>query len=473
MEAGPGMGGYPDHARSVASLLRFNLEPSEAAVFERFASDAGVGEGDGSDPGVPLTPRQALLLGLYLHLYAALHRRDLRSDERLVATRQRLGLSEEFFAYASQALRKINPNHVLDGRSPLEGVLRPNAATVGWATDTVYAARSDGRYTVKAVLRGLDPRVYEHPTDKRALDALEGAPGLETAVRKFWEYGMDRVLRIQHTGSNIKATPSAFPKECRALEAVCETLNLSPPPDLYIMQGFINAYTTGVERPLVALASGCVSLLSYDELLFVLGHEVGHIKSQHVLYQQMAQILPIAGGVLGAATFGFGNILTTGLQLALLSWQRKSEFTADRAGLLACQNPEAAVSALMKIAGLPPAYYRVADTDGFMAQAQEFDDYDANVGDKAAKALSILQATHPWTVLRARELMGWVESGSYDGLIDAHTVGHELAPPAPPSATLQAGGQGGAGPLHRFCRNCGSEFGGGERFCTSCGASRA
>ena len=469
------MEAHHEHAGAVASLFRFNLESGDEDAFGRIVEGAGAGGAEGGDvrEGALLTQRQALLLGLYLHLYAALHERDLQSDERLAVTRQRLGLSEEFFVYASQAMRKVNPNNVLGGRGPLESVLQPNPATVQWATDVVYAARSDGRYTVKAVLRGLDPRTYEHPTDKRALDALEGTPGLETAVRKFWEYGMDRVLRIQHTGSNIKASPKAFPKECQALESVCETLNLSPVPDLYIMQGFINAFTTGVERPLVALASGCVSLLNYDELRFVLGHEVGHIKSQHVLYQHMAQILPIAGGVLGAATLGFGNILTTGLQLALLSWQRKSEFTADRAGLLACQNPEAAVSALMKIAGLPPAYYRVADTDDFMAQAQEFDDYDASAGDKAAKALSILQATHPWTVLRAKELIEWVDSGRYDGLIAEHTVGYGVTPLRETVRACSGDGTpSDAGQVDRFCKDCGVEFGGSERFCTACGTPR-
>ena len=127
----------------------------------------------------------------------------------------------------------------------------------------------------------------------------------------------------------------------------------------------------------------------------------------------------------------------------------------------------------MKIAGLPPAYYRVADTDDFMAQAQEFDDYDASAGDKAAKALSILQATHPWTVLRAKELIEWVDSGRYDGLIAEHTVGYGVTPLRETVRACSGDGTpSDAGQVDRFCKDCGVEFGGSERFCTACGTPR-
>ena len=38
----------------------------------------------------------------------------------------------------------------------------------------------------------LDPKEYEHPFDKKALDALHGTKGLDTLVKKFYEYGVGR-----------------------------------------------------------------------------------------------------------------------------------------------------------------------------------------------------------------------------------------------------------------------------------------
>ena len=47
-----------------------------------------------------------------------------------------------------------------------------------------------------------------------------------------------------------------------------------------------------------------------------------------------------------------------GLQGALTRWQRSSELTADRAGLLACQSQDPALRSMMKLAGLPCATLR-------------------------------------------------------------------------------------------------------------------
>ena len=124
-------------------------------------------------------------------------------------------------------------------------------------------------------------------------------------------------------------------------------------PELYIAPGEINAITAGVERPLIVLYAGAVDLLTPEELLFVMAHEVGHIKSAHVLYYQIAEFIPVIGEIVGAATFGLGEFFGAGLQLALLRWKRMSEYTADRAGLLACKDAEVALRTMMKLAGLP------------------------------------------------------------------------------------------------------------------------
>ena len=51
----------------------------------------------------------------------------------------------------------------------------------------------------RKIIEGLYSKEYEHPFDKKALDALEGTPGLEILVRKFNQYWTDKVLKIQYT----------------------------------------------------------------------------------------------------------------------------------------------------------------------------------------------------------------------------------------------------------------------------------
>jgi Zn-dependent protease with chaperone function len=233
----------------------------------------------------------------------------------------------------------------------------------------------------------------------------------------------------------------------------CDLLDSPILPELYVAPGDLNAFTAGIERPLIVINSGAIDALSPEEMLYVLGHEVGHIKSGHVLYYQIAEFLPVVGEIVGDATLGVGKIFTGGLQLALLSWKRNSEFTADRAGLLACQNAETALRALMKLSGLPSKCYAAINTEDFIDQARAFDAMDSDKLSLVAKWLSIMGATHPWTVMRAKQLLQWIDTGGYQHVINS-TDRYQ-----PAKAT---------GPF-RFCGDCGSPLQSDAAFCPRCG----
>lgn len=275
----------------------------------------------------------------------------------------------------------------------------------------------------RRVLKGLDSREYEHEFDRRALEALEGTPGLEMVVRAFNKHWNDKIFKVQITGSYIKVTEKNFPEVHRALKECCEVLRIDKEPALYIQWGCeINAYTAGVEDPIIVINSGCIDRLTYEELLFVIGHELGHIKSEHVLYHQMAKVLPVLGQIVGSATLGIGNLISTGLEVALLNWVRMSEFTGDRAGLLACQNIDAAANATIKAAGLPEKFNNEANIEEFKNQAREFESFDYDALDRAAKLFSTIFNTHPWSVMRAAEMYKWVENTQYKEVYDRASV---------------------------------------------------
>jgi Zn-dependent protease with chaperone function len=307
-------------------------------------------------------------------------------------------------------------------------------------------------------LSGLRPQAYEHPHDTRALDALKNTAGLETLVRKLNEWGFERLLKVQLTGSNLRVTADNFPAIYEQAQSACDLLDLPLRPEIYIAAGGdINAFTAGVEHPLVVLNAGAVDLLSDDELLFVIAHELGHIKSGHVLYYQIAEFLPVIVEIVGAATFGIGDVLSAGLQIALMNWRRKSEFTADRAGLLACQDVSVALSTLMKLAGLPQKHYAAINTEDFIAQARDFEALDTDKLSWLAKWLSTSGQTHPWTVLRANQLLGWIDAGSYEQVLRTPQQAPLQLPPG----------------VKLFCTQCGRPLGGAEAFCPGCGAKLA
>ena len=279
---------------------------------------------------------------------------------------------------------------------------------------------------------------------------LEGTPGLETVIRKMNQYGVERVLRVQYTGSYIQVTKECMADIYQTLERVCATIHVSQLPGLYIQQGYpIGAYVVGSENPMIVLTTGAVSKLTPHELAFVIGHEVGHIKSQHIVYQVLAEhILPMLGGFLTRATLGIGDLLSVPIQLALYSWYRKSELTCDRAGLLASQNLNAAITTMMEIAGAPESQYNTLDPQQFLQQAYAYQGLDEQQLDKLAKRVSVMTRTHPWAVMRRAELDSWVTSGAYGDLLGLHRE---------PAATKA------------FCSSCGKPAKPDATFCIHCG----
>lgn len=82
-------------------------------------------------------------------------------------------------------------------------------------------------------LTGLRPQTYEHPSDMRALKALENTPGLATLVKKCNEYGLERLLRIQFTGSNLCVNADNFPEIYEKVDEACKILDVPKMPDIF------------------------------------------------------------------------------------------------------------------------------------------------------------------------------------------------------------------------------------------------
>lgn len=307
------------------------------------------------------------------------------------------------------------------------------------------------------VIDNLLPFEYEHPFDAKALDALQETTGLDTVVRFFNKHAIERIFTIQKTGSGIHVTAANYPKIHSILDRVCDIINLPKRPDLYLEWGYnINACAIGAESPIIVLNSGSVDLLTDDELCFLIGHEVGHIKSQHMLYHQLGNVLPSIGSILGEVTLGLGKLVSTPLQYALFHWMRMSEFSADRAGLLACQDIETATRVMIKWSGVPIRYFNGIQLESFMEQARRFEHLDYANLNKLVKFFSIMEQSHPWTVMRAAELLRWFEGGEYAQVLnretkDRHHIRYDSGV--------------------KYCRACGAYLQGGENFCNSCGVN--
>ena len=295
----------------------------------------------------------------------------------------------------------------------------------------------------------LKPYEYEHKNDKYLLTKLEGTPGAETFGREFQKRGLEKYYTIIYTGSYLKVSESQFSDVYEILKEACHIIHLDDIPDLYVFPGSgVEAFAFGSENPIILISRRTVDWLETEELLGLIGHQVGHIKSGHMLYQDMVRILPTVGNLISTGTLGIGKLVTQAIEKGLLQWALMSDFTADRAGLLTCQDLNDYLKLLMKTGGAPRKYYKKGnelDVEPFKKQAREFHGFDTNSLDQLAKLAIIMEQYHPWAVLRASELLKWVDSGKYQEILDKDT-----------SKSI-------------FCFKCHSELQIDEVFCGHCG----
>lgn len=265
----------------------------------------------------------------------------------------------------------------------------------------------------KQILTGLEHSQYEHPFDAEALRKLESIPFLTSFCKWITKEFVERVYTIQYTGSNLKVTKANYPKIYQYLEDACKILDVNKVPELYITWSYdINACTIGAEHPIIILNSGLIDLCDEEEIMFIIGHECGHIKSNHMLYHMMAQLLNW-----GIESIPGGSLIASGLQFAIYYWNRMSEFTADRAGLLCCQDQQAMIRAFIKMAGLPQKEFGNIKPETFIEQARNFKMLDYEGMNRVVKFLSIADETHPWTVMRSAELLKWIDAGEYQRFV--------------------------------------------------------
>lgn len=268
-------------------------------------------------------------------------------------------------------------------------------------------------------LQGSD---YQHPLDKQSLKALESIPGITTILKKIVEVTLERYDHLFHQSSYLQVSPKQLPNLLRTFEKSAYSLGLNHLPELYVYQSpEVNAFTGGVERPYVAVSSTLCEMMEEDELGAVLGHELSHWQSKHVLYKIAARIFSFAAGELAKYTLGLGNLVALPLQLALLKWDRCSELTADRGMVLCTKDPVLSLRVLMKLSGVVPKFQKDLSLESFMEQAiSSWKGSEEGILDKVYTLLQTMSQSHPFPLWRAAELWTWVCEGEYLALLQKH-----------------------------------------------------
>jgi Zn-dependent protease with chaperone function len=261
----------------------------------------------------------------------------------------------------------------------------------------------------RVTLTGISSRAWEHPADRGALTALRELRGFDEVVKAFFGAWNERGFRLSFLAGAIRVDHRQYPRVYQRFTEAAAVLDVAELPELFVSQDpVINGSAIGMNKPFIVITTAAVDRLDDDELRAMLGHEIGHIGSGHAVYKTIMMILTRWAASL--SWLPVGAIALRAIITAMFEWWRKAELSADRAGLLAGQDPAASMRLLMKLAG--GGDLSQIDTAAFLEQAAEYES-GGDLRDSIHKIGLNLWSTHPVPVARAAELRKWIDSGVY------------------------------------------------------------
>ena len=258
----------------------------------------------------------------------------------------------------------------------------------------------------------------QHPLDSLYLKKIGAVPLLPTIMG--WVVDRQREeMEAKFAGDGFLITKESLPETYRVFESACAALDLDAGQFRLFCEGDprLNAFTTGSDIPTIAATRGLLDACSDQELAFVIGHELGHYICGHVRCHALARYFSV--GLRWTPAW----VLGSGLEPLIMSWSRYSELSADRAGLLACKDLDAASRVYLKLAGFPvrkggPANPRRILMDQSIQYARH-QSRRCLLSRLLHQAQYALGSTHPRAIERFAALDEWADLGFFDELSDA------------------------------------------------------
>ena len=229
----------------------------------------------------------------------------------------------------------------------------------------------------------------------------------------FFSYWFsDSIVLKSYDAREISEADS--PQLYKIVQTLAKNADL-PMPRVYVIDSDVpNAFATGrnPDHAAVAVTTGIMRVLDYNEISGVLGHELAHVKHRDILIgtiaASMAGVVSMGanivqwgaifgtrsddenGGIVGTlATIIIAPIAATLIQLAV---SRSREYDADKTGGEICGNPMYLANALEKI-----EYYAQHSAPMTQAGTATAHMFIINPLENSKKALKNLFSTHPDT----------------------------------------------------------------------------
>lgn len=189
---------------------------------------------------------------------------------------------------------------------------------------------------------------------------------------------------------SIKTSERNLPDIYRIATNTAARLGMNTPGVYVVQDPEINAYAMGTLKKIIVLNTGMIDATDEDELTFIVGHELSHIK--------YGWSVPV-------------NVLGITIPLPIITSSQMREYTCDRGGLISSRNLDKSILVLAKLALGKNLAGKVA-IDNLYRDKKEVEN------DRISR-LSEVIATHPPIKNRVLELRKFYGSELYKKLTES------------------------------------------------------
>lgn len=292
----------------------------------------------------------------------------------------------------------------------------------------------------------LEAEDFQLPQDKELLKKFDSVkiptlirPMLKTEEEYIVSWLRKHIADVQNYELTIKmmrqgvlVTEKQFGWVNSEVDACAKILHISPPPPVFIVgKGGMKADAVNFKTPFIVLPSELIDKSSPKALRFAIGRQMGHIKCDHVFYKTLTSgasgSLELILGKWGQELLNsfFGKIT----DLVLVDWILAHEISADRAGLIACQDLEIAQRALLNF-NLAISFEAIRfNVEDYLEQAKMAEKKRELILETLPESVQNgigrwqrserLQSAHPFMLQRIKALQAYAESEAYQRLFES------------------------------------------------------
>lgn len=170
--------------------------------------------------------------------------------------------------------------------------------------------------------------------------------GLQKIADTYYASQLEELI-CKSTELSALTYPSLF----KIYKNCCKRLGFVNLPKLYVTGQIwgINALSIEVKsRRLILLSRMSTIRLNEQELKFIIGHELGHHQQGNLACHTVNGLLD----TLNNSSEIFGPMISDTIGVPMKRWCHQSEFNADRAGLICCENLDVIINLFLKL-GMP------------------------------------------------------------------------------------------------------------------------